>query len=165
MKIIIKMYTSAKTVLSTILLNSDTDQILDEYIISYMKLRPHLLSRCISEQGLYHIYVRSEDYGGDTNTILIKSFALEKEAKKYVIEQGVDVLDNGWDDYGTSVLNNVLMIIYQLGQPVDMYNISLQKYPTYAFSPEAYQMLCKEYTKNYGKNTKPEDADWLFFIK
>lgn len=81
-------YTSAKQILSTILLNSDTSKILDEYIVSYMTMNPHLVTQYLNQNGLYHVYFRKQDIetdpniGDDNDLILIKSFVTLKEAEE-----------------------------------------------------------------------------------
>src|SRR5690242_7221629 len=93
------MYLSAKKVLSTILLNSDTDKILEEYIVEYVKLRPYILSSLIESNGLYHVFVRTKD-PSQTETDgdryeeynLIKSFLTFNEAEDFVLQNGYNII-------------------------------------------------------------------------
>lgn len=156
------MYTSAKTVLSTILLNSDTEQILEEYILNYLKLRPHIVSQYIKQQGLYHVFARTKDPAytstyESTDFILIHSFPTEEEAAQYVIKNGHHILE-------LTPYSYVLTIIYQLDKYNDLYLISRKQFPTYAFSEEAYNMICNEYNRSFSNSTI-DDADWLYYIK
>ena len=58
-----------KKVLSNLLLYSDTTIILDDYIVSYLKLNPHLVTQYINTNGLYHVYYRFRDSNTYTKKI------------------------------------------------------------------------------------------------
>jgi hypothetical protein len=145
-------YISAKKVIETILLNNDTLTILDEYIVSYLKLNPQLLTKCIENQGLYHVYIRNKDERCTNilyNSILqlIKSFATEVEAIDWIKQYGKSVIDlyDFEDDY------HVLVIIfdsnkgiYEDDYPSQLYCISEKKYKTFVFKPQAMLMMASE---------------------
>lgn len=165
---IINQYMSAKKVLSTILLNSDTNSILDEYIVSYLKLNPSLVTKYMDENGLYHVYYRHQDSNTDPDSkaygpFLLKSFATEKEAEAWLLKMGHEIVEFQEDNWGRPV---VLMIIedsndgdYEYGEAHE-HGISDKMAPTYAFSKQGYKMLKKELKYNNKQN-----PTWIHYIK
>lgn len=157
-------YLSAKKVLSTILLNSDTDKILDEYVLSYIKLRPHLFSDFLEE--LYHVFARTQEPShnseGYNDFILIKSFITMKEAHLYVVKNGNDLIKQL--NMACSILEYVLTIIHSYSN-IEQHRISLEKYPTYVFSESSYEMICKEHAKNIQRQDISVVPYWISYIK
>lgn len=109
------MYNSAKRVLCTILLNSDTEEILDEYIIDYVKRRPVIKNRIIKDMKLWVIsasdiehadpYVvgvyRSEEKAVNELLDIIEDFCEEdiQVLNNVVIEENISrgLVSNDWD--------------------------------------------------------------------
>jgi hypothetical protein len=173
-------YLSAKNVLHTILLNSDTTKILDEYIVSYLTLNPALVTNYINQNGLYHVYIRSMDplrCIGDYYVMeMLQSFGTKLDAEKWIIQYGKDIIEH----YDTSENGIVLCIIYHRNilydtdeSPSSAYGIAERKHPTYAFSQNAIEMLLDE-SQHFGCHTereyhmnprlKQEDLTWVTFI-
>jgi hypothetical protein len=166
-------YTSAKQILSTILLNSDTSKILDDYIVSYMKMNPHLVTEYLNENGLYHVYFRKRDtdtdpdIGHDNDMILIKSFVTLKDAEEWVLMNGREHVEEQQENYEEAI---VLTIVYDDNKgkfaagdnAAHSYGISTKKYPTYAFTKDGYNMLKDElkYNRINIKNSK-----WIHYIQ
>lgn len=171
-----KQYMSAKQVLSTILLNSDTNKILDEYIISYLKMNPHLVTQYLDENGLYYVYFRKQDtntnpdIGYDNEPMLLKAFGTQKEAEKWILEHGNDIVTEQEENYDSPI---VLMIIYDKNEGVIEpghtvaygFGISDKMYPTYAFSKEGYKMLKKELKYNSMGYDREDKGSWIHNIK
>lgn len=165
-------YMSAKKVLSTILLNSDTTLILDEYIISYLKLNPHLVTQYLDKNGLYYVYYRFRD--SNTNPfipeekaiepILIKSFGTENEAKLWILEYGKEIIELQEDNWRRPI---VITVIYDTNDgdtenpPAHEHGISDQMYETYVFSQGGYKMVTEELEYNNNDRT----PKWIHYIK
>jgi hypothetical protein len=166
-------YTSAKQILSTILLNTDTSKILDEYIVSYMKMNPHLVTQYLNENGLYYVYFRKRDtdtnpdIGHDNDMILIKSFATLKDAEEWVLMNGREHVEEQEENYDEAI---VLTIVHDDNKgkfaagenAAHSYGISAKKYPTYAFTKDGYKML-KDELIYHRINIK--NANWIHYIK
>lgn len=161
---------TAKNILTTILLNKDTsDNILDEYLVSYLKLKPELVTKYLEEHGLYHIYARNRDISTDYDhhvivairTNLIKSFATELEAKNWILKSGsktIEWLENIHEEYF------VLSIIYDKNvKPYKdsdyYYNIAYKQNLTFAFSSDACDMLVEE--MKYYQDDEDGDENYI----
>jgi len=174
-------YLSAKKVLSTILLNSDTETVLQEYIVSYLQHHPSLVTQYLNQHGLYHVYFRLQDpntkkerhpLDDDDQVILLKSFATQKEAEVWILEHGKDIVADQEDNYAKPV---VITIIYDTNEglfypgenPAHFNMISTHTYPTFAFSKKGYKMLIKEYDNNVssGNIKKRKSLDWIHYVK
>lgn len=175
---------SAKYVLSTILLNQDTSTILDDYIISYLKLNPQLVNTYLDQNGLYHVYIRNRDprvhnKTDDEDIIqLIKSFSTELDAKNWIVKNGCDLIKKHESYYHDQL---VLIIIYDNNiisydthdSPFESYCISEKKYPTFVFSQDSLDMLIKEAKyfdcnseREYHEKAIPllEELTWVTYI-
>lgn len=175
-------YLSAKKVLSTILLNTDTNKILDEYIISYLKLNPSLVTEYINDNGLYNVYIRSMDkiYCNDDKYMtmdMIQSFGTQKDAENWIIIHGKKLVEN-YDSYYKNKLVLIIIhhhvIIYNEDNSLtNLYSIAEKKFPTYTFSDDAVEMLLDEAEHfgctseyQYWVNPRPkkEDLTWVTFL-
>src|SRR5947208_2344300 len=95
-----EQYISAKKVLTTILLNDDTTNILDTYILNYIKINPKLINLYLNDNGLYHVFFRLKDTTMTNNfirhaqsIILIKSFITNKDATDWILQHGKRIVE------------------------------------------------------------------------
>ena len=173
-------FLSAKKVLSTILLNSDTETILHEYMVDYLKTHPSILQQAIN-RGLYHVYARTQDEFSSCEgtkkkprnheVFLVKSFITEGEAKDWILKNGKNIVLNEEDNYDQPI---VLTIIHDDNKgthypgewPAYAYEISSKLYPTFVFSKKAYDMLLYEYDVAESRHRDlPSDKHWIHYIK
>lgn len=152
-------YLSAKNVLSTILLNKDTeDIILKSYIADYLSTHKDVVEDFLNKNGVYNVFFRTQvahtrnqilelgllDHYEDM--VLVKTFATFLEAEKWVLKNGKNVVDTEEDNYNRPI---VLVIVYydNVGlfgageEPHHLNDIYRNKLHTYAFSKSAYEML------------------------
>lgn len=160
-------YLSAKKVLSTILLNSDTEEILDEYVLSYIKNRPTLFTKHVNDYlndvGLYHVFARTQDSSHNPEYrefILFKSFLTMKEAHVYVVTNGSNIINQ----LNMACTSAYVLTIVNSFHPIEHYQISTKKYPTYVFTLDAYDMICKEHCKNLKRGDISVVPYWISYI-
>ncbi len=165
-----KSHTSAKLMLEAILLNEDTEKILDEYVLTHLKNNPDILNNYLDTNLMYYVFFRLQDLRTNPdydreNITLVKTFATEKSAEKWVYENGADIVGEQEDNWGKGIVLTIIPYdnigIYGMGEePFHANNISSQKYPTYAFSKDGYKMLKKELKYNQIK-----DKQHIHYIK
>lgn len=114
----------------------------------------NLIQQYLDNNGVYNVFFRQEDPHGiecrSSDIHLIKSFVSQGNAEKWILENGKDIVESEESNYGKPI---VLTIIYynNIGyygegeEPSQMNLISTNKYPTYAFTEQGYQMLIREH--------------------
>lgn len=152
-----KSHTSAKLMLQTILLNEDTEKILDEYVLTHLQNNPHILNQYLDQHLMYYVFFRLQD--ADTNATtnannkenitLVKTFATKKSAEAWVLKNGADIVGEQEENWGEGIVLTIIPYdnngVYGAGEePFHAYTISERKWPTYAFSKDGYKMLKKE---------------------
>lgn len=95
------MYTSAKRVLSTILLNSDTEEILDDYITDYVKRRPMIINRIVKDMKLWVISASDVEHA-DSYVIGIY------QSKEKAINALLDIIEEYCEE-NIELLNDVVV--------------------------------------------------------
>ena len=148
--------------LSDILQTDETKKATDDYILNYIQNRPSVLEAYLESHPLYHVFFREEDPDGRASRNdgvcvdnrddihLLKSFATFSAAQSWVIKNGREITHEQEENYGTPI---VLTIIKYDNKgsfasdevPTGMYMISANRYPTYAFSTDAFNMLIREH--------------------
>jgi hypothetical protein len=167
----IQKYLSAKKVLSTILLNQDTSTILDEYILSYLKLQPSIVTKLLDNEGVYHVYYRTADPGWEyiryrsLHLVLIKSFANGSEARKWIIENGAQHVKRIGEAHHE---NGMLFIYHQTDDNIldDDEQLIYQDYLTFVFSVDACNLLLQECIQNahYNNDISINDLEWVTYV-
>ena len=159
-----KSHLSAKLMLQAILLNEDTEKILDEYVLTHLTNNPHLLNTYLDNHLMYHVFFRLQDPRTNPkikkqNITLVKSFATEKSAERWLLEHGADMVGEQEENWGVPVVLTIIPYdnngTFAMGdEPYHVNDITEKNYPTYAFSKDGYKMLKKELKYNNRKDEK-----------
>jgi len=152
-----KSYITAKNLISTILLNEDTEKtILESYISNYLSLHPEIIAHYLDNNGLYYVFLRNQD--PDTVTaqnqfnpfiVLVKTFNNESDAKSWILNHGRKFVKLQEENYDGPI---VLTVIYDDNkakhgageEPYQHYGIAGNQYQTYTFSKKGNKMLHDE---------------------
>lgn len=137
-------------------INESNEEVFNKFLLEYLLEKPTVIQNYLDQRGLFNVFYRTRDPHDIPNSYsdiqLLKSFVKYNDAVEWIREYGENIVAEEEDNYGTPI---VLTIIYYDNKayyamdeiPANMNLISINKYPTFAFSDEAYRMLIEEHIK------------------
>lgn len=160
--------TALTRILENLPINDATSSIMDQYILKYLTQHSSLQNQIIESSALYNVFLRSWDDTCERHAQIsviqyLKSFGTESAAVEWILKHGADIITYSTDYYNSLL---VMCIIYYKDvncvdelPPSNLSNISAQRYPTFAFTSEAYQMLLEEHKKQFFDELLDPDLD------
>lgn len=166
---------STKKLLSQIPFNEYTNDAIDDFILEYVAYSNNnkKIINTILDQGMYNVFFRTQDEYLNTRAkiILLKSFITEQDAIIWIKTYGLEITE--FEEYNLNQ-SIVLTIIFTNNDPFlhDLEEnpnktllIAKQKYPTFAFNKEAYDMLLEEHSYMIKDNEYDEIIPyWVHYI-
>ena len=171
-------FLTTQEILSDIPINADTTPAIDDFILSYLKIKPQLGNK-ILQNGIYSVYYRSRDpyttEDPDLLMPLLKTFYTSYAAEQWVMTYGQNIIKEA-EELDLHVLPLVLTIIYDANvytyineieyETNYMWQIAVQQYPIYTFSKEGFQMALDEHfwmvKNNEQNNVIPY---WIHYVE
>lgn len=153
------------------LANKPLDDNIKKLFTKYLTENKSIVDDYLSKKPVYGVYYRGEDtyVNNKYDKIFgfVKIFGTLDAAYEWVIKNGKEVVDEHEDNYDRPI---VLTIIETdpndtSGHISDMFLVSANQYPTFAFSDKAYNMLLDEHLAIFqGDWCREPVNNWIYFV-
>lgn len=157
-------------ILQKLPINNSTTDVLDAFVLQYLRDRPSVGDKYLEDKILYHVFFREEDpYEHHTRCpeiSLVKTFATKAAAVDYIKFDGKDIVDSEYDNRRRPIVlciipNNNIDDYDPYTSPTNIYDITSKEYLTYSFDEKGYEMCMEEHKRAFNYDNTGIIPYWI----